>query len=105
MEEVGKNLDVTADKGTGEKKRENNEGEEKSLLEKKRQPLELQETEDESAKTKSTSQCKWNLIQKIAIVVFLWFAYLLYTMAFSTIAPFFPIEESLYRIITPTYVL
>ena len=38
MEEVGKNLDVTADKGTGEKEGKNYEGEEKSLLEKKNNP-------------------------------------------------------------------
>ena len=34
--------------------------------------------------------CNWHLMKKIAMVVFLWIAYFLCNIAFSTISPFFP---------------
>ena len=71
------------------------EGGDISLLAKERHPLELQETQDdERADTKKNQSAfyhKWDLIKKIMIVVFLWIATFLCTMAFSTVAPFFPI--------------
>ena len=51
------------------------------------------ETENDSTQH-SSSCCSWNLAKKLIMMTSLWISYFLCSMAFSTIAPFLPMEVS-----------
>ena len=87
---------VCTDSDTEDEEKQVEESEGKSLLKETKLISEenvpasqSKEMEDQSS---STLFCNWNFVQKMITIAFLWIAYFLCNVAFSTIAPFFPKE-------------